>query len=227
MVIPLRLIVAQWAFSFMPKNNIMTQEPDFHIPSKEEFHRGYRVYNEREKRGFVYFEALETVVANWGDAELMATGIQRLIRSWNRFYANFSLSDLTRFLNDNLEPLSRFRNRHNFSLSEADDIQIRQLFQGLLQALKRETDGALSPVSVAKAFGLLAPNFFPIWDSNIAYRYDCLYLSNMAESPYLRFCRKMIVLSERVQHFVPKPDDRALLKRIDEYNYSKYTRQWI
>jgi hypothetical protein len=208
-------------------NNIMTEEPDFHIPSEEEFRRGYQVYNERERRGFVYFEALGIVAASWGDAELMAKGVQRLIRSWNRFYANFSLSDLTRFLGDNIEGLSTYRNKHIFDLSETDDTQIRHLFHGLLQALKREGDGGLSPVSVAKAFGLLAPNFLPIWDSNIAYRYNCLYFSDMADSPYLRFCRKMRVLAERVQHFVPQPDDRALLKRIDEYNYSKYTMYWI
>jgi hypothetical protein len=210
-------------------NNTMNEEPDFHIPSEEEFRRGYQVYNERENRGFVYFEALGIVTTNWGDAELMAKGIQRLIRSWNRFYAKFSLSDLTRFLVDNMECLNIYKSRHIFDFSETDDAQIRQLFRGLLQALKREADGALSPVSVAKAFGLLAPNFLPIWDSNIAYGYNCFYFyfSDMADSPYLRFCRKMRVLAARVQHFVPQPDNRALLKRIDEYNYSKYTMHWI
>jgi hypothetical protein len=208
-------------------NNTMTEDLDFHIPSGEGFRRGYQVYNEREKRGFVYFEALGIVATNWGHAELMAKGVQRLIRSWNRFYANFSLSDLTRFLDDNIGCLNTYKNRHIFDLSETDDTQIRQLFHGLLQALKREADGALSPVSVAKAFGLLAPNFLPIWDSNIAYRYNCLYFSEMADSPYLRFCRKMRVLAARVEQFVPQPDDRALLKRIDEYNYCKYTMYWI
>ena len=67
----------------------MTEDLNFHIPSQEEFRNGYEAYNQREKRGFVYFEALETVTENWGNAELMARGVQRLIRSWNRFYANF------------------------------------------------------------------------------------------------------------------------------------------
>ena len=62
-------------------NDMMTEGPDFHIPSQEEFRRGYEVYNERERRGSVYFEALETVAANWGDYELMANGVSRLIRS--------------------------------------------------------------------------------------------------------------------------------------------------
>ena len=208
-------------------NDIMMEELDFHIPSQEEFRKGYASYNDREKRSFVYFEALEVVTLNWGNAERMAKGVQRLIRSWNRFYANFSLSDLTRFLQENIESLNTYKSRNILDLAESDDDIIRPLFQGLLQALKRERDGALSPVSVAKAFGILTPNFLPIWDSNIAYSYGCLYLSDMADSPYIRFCHKMKVLAEKVQHFVPQPDDRALLKRIDEYNYSKYTMQWI
>jgi len=205
----------------------MIPDLDFHIPSQDEFRRGYEAYNEREKRGFVYFEALETVATSWGDADLMAKGVQRLIRSWNRFYANFSISDLTCFLHDNIETLNTYKEKHILDLSEAEDEHIRRLFQGILQALKRERDGALSPVSVAKAFGVLTPNFLPIWDSNIAFRYDCFYFSDTADGPYLRFCHKMKALAEKVQQYVPHPDDRSLLKRIDEYNYSKYTMYWI
>lgn len=205
----------------------MPEDFNLHIPSQEEFRKGYEAYNEKERRGFVYFEALKTVAENWGDAELMARGVQRLIRSWNRFYANFSLSDLTHFMGENMEDLNTYKDKHILDLSDADDDRICQLFQKLLQALKREADGALSPVSVAKAFGLLAPNFLPIWDSTIAYRYDCMYFSDMAESPYIRFCHKMKLFSERVRHYVPHPDDRSLLKRIDEYNYAKYTMGWI
>ena len=205
----------------------MTEDSNLYIPSQEEFCKGFEAYNQKEKIGFVYFEALETVTTNWGDAELMARGVQRLIRSWNRFYANFSLLELTRFLHDNIEALNAYKNRHILDLSEPDDDDISRLFQGLRYALRREADGAFSAVSVAKAFGILAPNFLPIWDSTIADRYNCWYFSDTAESPYVRFCHKMKLLSERVQHYVPYPDDRALLKRIDEYNYAKYTKGWI
>ncbi len=206
----------------------MTEDFDLQIPSKEEFCRGYEVYNQKERRGFVYFEALRTVEENWGNAELMAKGVQRLIRSLNRFYANFSLSDLTRLIGDNIEELNIYKDKHIFDLSETDDEPVCRLFGKLLQALRREADGRLSPVSVAKAFGVLAPNFLPIWDSTIAFRYGCLYyFSDTAEQPYLRFCYKMKALSEKVQNYVPHPDDRSLLKRIDEYNYSKYTMYWI
>lgn len=205
----------------------MTKDCDFHIPSQEEFRKGYEAYNRKERRGLVYFGALETLADYWGNAELMAVGVQRLICSWNRFYSSFDLSILTHFISENIEDLNTYKRKYIIDLSDADDERICRLFTKLLQALKRKTDGASSPVSVAKAFGLLAPNFLPIWDSSIAYQYDCMYFSDMAELPYLRFCYKMKKFSERVQSYVPHPDDRALLKRIDEYNYAKYTMGWI
>jgi hypothetical protein len=43
----------------------------------------------------------------------------------------------------------------------------------------------------------------------------------------VRFCKKMKLLSEAVGHCVSDSDDRSLLKRIDEYNYAKYTMGWL
>lgn len=209
------------------KNKAMRQNSDFHIPTYEEFRKGYELYDKRETRGFVYFEALALVTEGWGSPELMAMGVQRLIRSWNHFFANFNFNDLIYCLDRNIKKLDEYRNKHIFDLSVEDNDNIRSLFNELLIALKRESDGVFSPVSVAKSIGILAPHFLPIWDSNIAFKYDCFYLSDMADSPYIRFCYKMKIMAENVHHFVPSPDDRSLLKRIDEYNYSKYTMHWI
>jgi len=51
---------------------MMTQNFTIHIPSQDEFCNGYEAYNRKERRGSIYFEALETVTENWGNAELMA-----------------------------------------------------------------------------------------------------------------------------------------------------------
>lgn len=205
----------------------MNGEIDFHIPDCEEFRRGYVTYNERERRGPVYFEALTMIQENWGNPNLMAQGIQRLIRSWHRFYANFDFDELSNCLDRNMAILSEFTNRNISTLSDDDSETIRNLFNQFLDALKRTRDNSKSPVSVAKTLSPLATHFFPLWDSNIAFTYGCFYLADFAASPYIRFCHKMKLMSERVRHCVPNPDDRALLKRIDEYNYSKYTMHWI
>ncbi len=158
----------------------------------------------------------------------MAQGIQRLIRAWNRFYANFDLEELSRCLNRNMTILTEFNNRNISTLADSDSDTIRNLFNQFLDALKRTLDNQRSPVSVAKALSLLAPHLFPLWNFNIAFAYQCFYFdADIAADSYIRFCHKMKLLSERVQHCVPNPDDRSLLKRIDEYNYSKYTMYWI
>jgi len=156
----------------------------------------------------------------------MAEGVSRLIRSWNRFFANFNLNEFAYCIEKNLKIIKSFRKRNIESLSERDNEIIRDLFNQFLDALKRESDKARSPVSVAKALNPLCPDFFPIWDSSIAIEYDCFYAVFSAVM-YIKFCYKMKLFAGRIKSCVPKLDDRSILKRIDEYNYSRYSRHWI
>ena len=127
----------------------------------------------------------------------------------------------------NLAILNEWKDENIEALSESDEDTIKNLFNQFNEALKRKSDNRKSPVSVAKALCLFATNFLPLWDSNIAFKYNCFYFSDSADDPYFRFCKKMKIMAEKVREFVPDPDDRSLLKRIDEYNYSKYTMHWI
>ena len=201
------------------------------IPDPEEFCRGLEAYERNERRGCVYFEALNQVSQFWGNPDGMAQGISALIRSWNRFYANFDFDRLVNCIDIILPLINEFRDRDIDSLSNGDSEKIKQIFNQFLNALKRRSDGQGSAVSVAKAFGLLAPNFLPIWDSTIAWRYGCLYYIVEAAPPkYVTFCWKMKGISEKVKDYEcvrnPNPN-RSLLKMIDEYNYSKFTGEWI
>lgn len=207
----------------------MNHEIDFHVPNEEEFVRGYELFNQRGPQGIdnIWFEALSIVQDNWGNPAEMTRGISRLIRAWNRFYANFDLEAMSGCIDRNLAVLNQFRNRNINSLSEVDIPPIRNLFNDFLVSLRRVRDNRKSPVSVAKALSLIAPNFFPLWDSNIALAYGCFYFSDSADEPYIKFCHKMKLLADIVRNFVPEQDDRPLLKRIDEYNISKYTIHWI
>jgi hypothetical protein len=207
----------------------MNDEMEFHIPDSEEFRRGYELFNEKGKQGIdnIWFEALSIVQDNWGNPTDMTRGISRLIRSWNRFFANFDLETMSACIVRNQATLNEFRNRDIASLSETDTSAITNLFNDFLISLQRKSDNRKSPVSVAKALSLIAPNFFPIWDSNIAFAYGCSYFSDSADDPYIKFSHKMKLLAGRVRDFVPIQDERPLLKRIDEYNFSKYTAHWI
>lgn len=199
----------------------------FYVPESDEFRRGCEEYDSKEKRGEVWFESSEHIKENWGNHHEMARGVSWIIRSWNHYYSNFDFEELVQCIAKNIEVLEEFRNRDILSFSESDTEKILILFDRFLEALKRTRDGAKSPVSVAKALSVLCPYFLPLWDSYIVEHYDCWYFSDSAAPRYTKFCKKMKLLAEKVISFPTQPDDRPLLKRIDEYNYSKYTKGWI
>ena len=82
-----------------------------------------------------------------------------------------------------------------------------------------------SPVSVSKALHLLAPDFFPLWDDRISRAYGCYYTENPAQK-YISFCKTAKIIADKVKDCSIR-SDRTLIKLIDEYNYSKYTKKWI
>jgi len=207
----------------MYKKNQISAMTNFHIPDCEEFKDGINAYNMKEKRGPIWFSALSTVTTNWGKPAKMAEGIHELIKGWNRFYSDIDLQKLSTCIKKNQTTLTGLKGRHIISLSNKDIPIIEDLFRQFLSALARVKDDRESPVSVAKAFSLLAPDFLPIWDILIAWAYGSI----TASGTYIPFCLKMKILYEKVKHCIPPGDDRSLLKRIDEYNYSKYTMKWI
>lgn len=60
------------------------------------------------------------------------------------------------------------------------------------------------------------PHFLPLWDGDIADLYRC----DHDAFGYARFCQLMKQLAVTVQAYLTKPDDRSILKRIDEYNWA-------
>jgi hypothetical protein len=102
------------------------------------------------------------------------------------------------------------------------------LFNELLEALRGGETGRKSPVAVAKALHLLAPEFFPIWDNKIACKYRChrTKFERSAEK-YFAFCFKMKDVAAEVRAYSDNPADVTILKLIDEYSYAKYTKCWV
>lgn len=203
------------------------------IPDIEEFKRRLALYERNEKRRPDYFKALNYILRNWGNPDEMAEGVRILLHSWHwNFYrfGDFDFNELRNCIERNLEIIVKFKNRDINTLSSADEPEIKELFNQFLDALqggKRK-----SPVAVAKALHLLAAGFFPLWDNDIALEYG--YVWNIpgiqapaelfAASDYISFCWKMKEVAEGVKDFVLNPDDRSLLKRIDEYNFAKFSR---
>lgn len=87
-------------------------------------------------------------------------------------------------------------------------------------------DEKLGPVGAAKALHLLAPRFFPLWDTKIAKEYlgGGMKKAGKNADRYLRFMELVQGQCERL------PDARTLgryqLRALDEFNYCRYTKNW-
>jgi hypothetical protein len=202
-------------------------------PIPADFKKGYLAFQKREKRDSMYRTATFLVAHFWGKPAEMADSLGVLLLTWNHAFYRYGIFDFDKLedcISRNLPLLDKYRNSSILNYTPADDKAIKHLFQQFLDALRihdGKKKGAKSPVAVAKALHLLAPDFFPLWDYKIARAYGCAYSSNPAEK-YHVFFRKSKDMAERLQSSVnPNSMGKTLLKLIDEYNYAKYTQGWI
>jgi len=167
----------------------------------------------------------------WGQYPEMTDALTVLPLTWNSAfyrYGSFDERRLEAFLRGYWDTIDSFRNRDLLSFSQADHPKVTELFRALLDALQiseGKSRGRKSPVGAAKALHLLAPAFFPLWDGAIALHYGCFYAAD-PPGAYFRFCgliRDIAVdLSQKLSN-----SPKSILKRIDEFNYAKYTKNWI
>lgn len=201
------------------------------IPTKEEFIKGVKEFEKREKRNAMYKVATFLVSHFWGKPSDMADGLGVLLLTWNQAFYRYGIFDFNKIekcITDNFRKIENFKSRDIFSLSGSDEDDIKYLFNKFLEALQIDAgkmQGRKSPVAVAKALHLLSPNFFPLWDDKIARAYECYYNENPAEK-YISFCKLTKSIADKVKDYIVW-SDKTLTKLIDEYNYSKYTQRWI
>lgn len=214
---------------------------------------GSKAFVENEKRDAMYKVSTHIIDEYWGKPEDIADGLGVLLLTWNQAfyrYGSFDFDSLDACLSKNRVLLEQYRKRDIFSYSHQDNDSIAKLFFEMLNALKNEK--GKSPVAVAKALHLLAPNFFPLWDVEIARSYNChwkdsseaalKYLSLMEKTQtqiediiksYTEFSdlgleEKREALSTMCKDLSQNlPFQKTILKIIDEYNYAKYTKKWI
>jgi len=201
------------------------------VPTVEEFNKGVEKFRKYEKRNAMYKVASFMVSHFWNNPADIADGLGVLLLTWNQAfyrYGVFNFNKLEECIRNNYSEIKEFRNRDILTLSTSDEKNIKKIFNEFLEALEIDTGkmkGRKSPVSVAKTIHLLAPKFFPLWDDKIARAYGCYYNKNSAEQ-YIHFCKIMKDFSEKLKDKILYKD-WPILKIIDEYNYSKYTKHWI
>jgi hypothetical protein len=141
------------------------------------------------------------------------------LRAFYRFtpFNSQHFADLERVVTTNQQDLAALRERSIDGVSDEDTATVEGLFGDFEQLL--------GPVGAAKALHLLAPQFFPLWDRAIAKAYG-LPLRERGKNAdrYLRFMQITKQQYEALagEHIM----GQNLLKVLDEYNYSHYTKHW-
>jgi hypothetical protein len=145
----------------------------------------------------------------------VADALAAWLKNINQQYYRFR-PDEARNLRGELEPLIaaecktllEFRAHALSTLTRTDEPAVLRMFE-----LFRSK---LGPVGAAKALRVLAPAFFPLWDTATAYGVS-------TEHGYFQF---MLLTKQQVAS-LPKDfairETSGLLKALDEYNYCKHT----
>jgi len=157
----------------------------------EQLLEGHRLFEEREKRDAMYKVATRLVEESWGKPSEVAEGLGVLLLVWNAAHFRHGPLDfdaLEKWIAANQAVLNEYRSRNILTYTSKDDAKIESLFQDLLEALKiwERVRGKVkrTPVGVVKALHLLAPNFFPLWDKEIAVKYGCDYAKGPLSSSF-------------------------------------------
>jgi hypothetical protein len=209
----------------------------YEVPITEaEFRMGIKKYNENKKLEFVYYYAVFIVDCYWSSSEYtdileIAYALKNfLLTSDKRFYGKGSidLDKLKTCIAKNIKGIESFRNRDISSLSESDKEKIKALINDFIEALSVKLENGKvnkGTAPAAKALHIFAPQFFSMWDRSIAVAYGCRYRNDPAEK-YFSFCKLMREVAEEVKEYKIE-SDKTILKLIYEYNYAKYTKEWI
>jgi hypothetical protein len=183
-------------------------------------------FEAREPRDLFYRAATELVALAVRDPARLtvAEALGVLLQTWNKNYYRFHkafdaahFTEIDELLRDNRETLAAFRQMSIEDLQDEDGPRVYALFEAF--------EAVLGPVGAAKALHLLAPAFFPLWDRAIARKYGVPL--DGADSKGDHYWRFFLVTKRQAGELVAQGFEGKPLKAIDEYNYCKFTKQWI
>jgi len=188
-------------------------------PTCHELEKARQDFEDIEPRSIFYRAATDLVdLAIHNKTELnLAEAIAVLLQTWNvsyyrfRPFSNKHISDIEDLLGKYPQIINNLRHRTIEDFSDKDVEVVKPIFQAF--------EDVLGKTGTAKCLHLLAPHFFPLWDTNIAIAYK-LGKGEDAE----RYCRFMdITKGQIIDLGGEKAIGRNPLKALDEYNYWKYT----
>lgn len=193
-----------------------------------------------EPRDAIYIISSKLVKENWNNLRELSSTLGVLLSIWNSTFYRYGILDyelIQKSLIRHKKKLDQFRHRRISSLMENEKVSIEAIYVDFLLSLaakgrngrKNEGKVVYSPVSTGKALHLLCPDFFPLWDDNIAISYGCKWNSTKTSfHSYWRFlmiCKKQVLALNVPEEVSRKPTEIGLLKLIDEFNYLCFTKK--
>lgn len=205
-----------------------------YLPSPEELELAHQKFLDHEPRDLFYRAArwLLKETGRGNNALTTAEVIALFLFMWNGAVyqrrpskRREHLNALEKLLEKYGEILAFFKDRVICEMEEADYSTIKGLFMDFANSL--------GPVGTAKVLHILAPQFFPLWDNAIARAYG-LRLRHQPRSDAQSYWKFMRVtqfqcreLSKKYGSRLPSFFRENPLKTLDEWNYAKFTKQWI
>jgi hypothetical protein len=194
-----------------------------------EVNTAHNVFIAHETRDVFYRVAMEILaLARKQETTLsVAEALAVLLLTWNANYYKFKkhkfdnehLANIENLLQTHKKALAGYKDRIIDDVDSVEAPAISQMFESF--------EDVLGHVGAAKALHLLAPEFFPLWDTRIATAYRLRLRPRPAKNGdlYWRF-----VAEARDQCLDLKRQGPALahpLKLIDEFNYCKHVKDWL
>ena len=197
---------------------------DLYCPTLDDLVWAQHTFEEEEPRNLFYTVAMALIKrALAGDVAVsLAESVAVLLQTWNasyyRFHKRFTTAhfrEIEALLDKRRETLTAFRPRSLDSFNPEDKPVVERLFT--------EFEMVLGVVGAAKCLHLLAPRFFPLWDTKIANRAYGIYFRSQGEnaSLYLLLMKQVKLQCTRLGGEATL--GRNPLKAIDEFNYCTHT----
>jgi hypothetical protein len=183
------------------------------------------VFEANEPRDLFYRAATELVrLAVDNKTSLsVADALAVLLRTWNSSYYRFRKPDVEHF--KKIDLLYRKHRRRLISYRNRTIENLREGERPIVCDLFREFERVIGAVGATKALHLLAPMFFPLWDRAIAQAYGNTLHKAGTNGP--RYWQFMVITRRQCLELKGNNFDCGnILKRIDEYNYCKFTKRW-